>query len=234
MTGRLWLAMLLLGVLIVLGCTVVFQIGLNYLNASTAAVIFCCNPVFVMSFAHLMTADDKMNRNKLFALALGICGLVFMIRPWDVQEGNTIAGAFLALFAAAVFGLYTVVGGKTIARVGIFTQTSTSFLSGSLVLLCVMLLLGRPFFTGVADNIGTLLYLSIVVTGLVYVLYGLAIKHSNASTASIVFFLKPVIAPVFAVIVLGETITYNMFIGIALILSASYILTFRKSGRQSK
>jgi drug/metabolite transporter (DMT)-like permease len=97
-----------------------------------------------------------------------------------------------------------------------------------------MLLLDRPFFDNVADNIGILLYLSIVVTGLVYVLYGLAIKHSNASTASIVFFLKPVIAPFFAVIVLGETITYNMFIGIALILAASYILTFRKSGRQSK
>ena len=49
-------------------------------------------------------------------------------------------------------------------------------------------------------------------------------KNSNASTASIVFFLKPVIAPVFAVIFLSEIITYNMFIGIGLILAASYIL----------
>jgi drug/metabolite transporter (DMT)-like permease len=53
-------------------------------------------------------------------------------------------------------------------------------------------------------------------------------KSSNPTTASITFFLQPVIAPVFAVIILKETITYNMYIGIALILAASYILTFRK------
>jgi drug/metabolite transporter (DMT)-like permease len=232
-TGRIWFSMLFLGILIVVCCTIIFQVSLYYLNAATAAVVFCVNPVFIMAFAHLMTADDKMNRNKLYALALGAFGLVFMVRPWDVQEGNSAIGALLALSSAVIFALYTVAGGKTVGRVGIFTQTSASFLLGSLVLLCIMLPMGRPFFTGIADHPAVILYTSVVMTGFGYVLFFLAIKNSNASTAGIVFFLKPVIAPVFAVIILGETITWTMFIGIALILAASYILTFRRKARQS-
>jgi drug/metabolite transporter (DMT)-like permease len=228
MTGRLWLSMLLLGAVNVPFCMILFQLGVMHSNAATAAVIFCSNPIFTMPFAHLMTKDDKMNRNKMLAILLGAIGLIFMIRPWDIQEGNSLAGALFSLSGAVVFGFYGVLGGRTVGRVGVFTQTSVSFLFGALILLCLLPPLGRPILEGAADNIALILYVSIVVTGGGYLFYFLAMKSSNPTTASITFFLKPVIAPIFAVIILKETITYNMYIGIALILAASYILSFRR------
>ena len=227
MTKKLWLSMALLGAINGPFCMVLFQFGVDSSNASTAAVVFCSNPVFTMIIAHFMTEDEKANRLKVFALALGAIGLFFMIRPWDIQAGNTLAGVLFSLAAAASFGLYGVVGGKTIRRIGAFTQVSASFFFGVLFLLLIMLLLGRPVISGAADNIGIIIYVSVAVTGGGYLLYFLAMKHSNATTASIIFFLKPMIAPVFAVILLREAITYNMYIGIALILAASYILSFR-------
>jgi len=229
MTKKLWLSMLLLGAINGPFCMVLFQMGVDNSNASTAAVVFCSNPVFTMIVAHIMTEDEKANRRKVFALMLGLVGLFFMIRPWDIQAGNTMAGVLFSLAAAASFGLYSVVGGKTIKRVGAFTQTASSFFFGSIILLLIMLPLGRPVLTGVADNIGLVLYVSAVVTGCGYLLYFMAMKRSNATTASIIFFLKPVIAPVFAVILLQEAITFNMYIGIALIVAASYILIFRSA-----
>ena len=226
MTRKLWLSMLLLGA-VNMPCMVFFQFGVVNSNASTAAVIFCSNPIFTMLIAHIMTENEKMNRRKAFALVLGAAGLIFMIRPWDIQEGNTLAGTMFSLVAAASFGLYGVLGGKTVGRVGVFTQTSASFLFGSLILLCVLPLLGRPIIEGVTDNVGIIIYVSVVVTGGGYLLYFLAMKHSNATTASIIFFLKPVIAPVLAVLILREAITYNTYAGIAFILAASYILIFR-------
>jgi len=228
MTGRLWLSMLILGVVNLPFCMILFQLGVMYSNAATAAVIFCINPIFTMLFAHVMTRDDKVNRNKMMALALGLVGLVFMIRPWDIQEGNTLQGFLFSFSAAVIFGFYGVLGGKTVNRAGVFTQTTSSFFFGSLVLLFLLILLDRPILTGVTDNLVLVLYVSIVVTGGGYLLYFLAMKYSNATTASITFFLKPVIAPIFAVIILGEAITYNMYIGIALILAASYMMSFRK------
>jgi len=230
MTKKLWLSMLLLGVVNVPFCMVFFQLGVVGSNAATAAVIFCSNPVFTLLIAHVMTVDEKINRQKSLALVIGVLGLVFMIRPWSLQAGNTLHGMIFSIIAAAAFGLYGVVGGKTVGRVGVFMQTSASFLSGSLILLCMLPLLGRPILAGVADNLGIIVYVSLVVTGGGYLLYFLVVKYSNVTTASIIFFLKPVIAPIFAVILLGEAITYNMYIGIALILVASYILIFRKHG----
>jgi drug/metabolite transporter (DMT)-like permease len=51
----------------------------------------------------------------------------------------------------------------------------------------------------------------------------MAIRWSDASTGSIVFFLKPAIAPVVAVIVLHEVLLWNSYLGIALMLAASYV-----------
>ena len=51
----------------------------------------------------------------------------------------------------------------------------------------------------------------------------MAIKNSDAATGSLAFFIKPAIAPVMAVIFLKETILWNTYIGIALILAASYM-----------
>ena len=230
MTRQLWLSTIFLGAVNVPFCMVFFQFGVVNSNAATAAVIFCSNPVFTIPFAHLMTSDEKMNRYKALAMAIGAAGLVLMIRPWDIQEGNTLAGTLFSLAAAASFGFYSVLGGKTVGRVGVFTQTCVSFISGAIIILCILLALGHPVFEGTAGHIGIILYISIVVTGGGYLFYFLTIKNSNATTASIIFFLKPVIAPVFAVLLLGEIITYNMYIGIALILIASYILIFRKPG----
>jgi len=229
MTKKLWLSMILLGAVNGPFSMVLFQFGIDNSNAATAAVVFSSNPIFTMLIAHVMTEDEKINRQKVLALTLGAAGLFFMVRPWDIQAGNTMAGVLFSLGAAASFGLYGVLGGKTIKRVGAFTQTTSSFFFGSFFLLIFATSLGRPILAGITDNIVIIIYVSVVVTGGGYLLYFLAMKQSNASTASIVFFLKPAIAPVFAVILLSEVITYNMYIGIALILAASYLLTFRSA-----
>ena len=214
-----------------------FQVGVLHCNASTAAPLFCTNPLYAMLIAHCFTSD-KMDRRKWIAFALGIVAAVFMIRPWDVQEGNTVFGMAVMFFAAVTFAAYSVMGKRSIGRIGTYTQTSVSFIAGSLVLLVVMLVSGHPVLSGVGEEIGMVLYCGIIVTGLGYLFYFLAIKASNASTGSITFFIKPAIAPVFAVLILHETVYWNTVIGIILLITASVItiadafIENRGAGRQ--
>ena len=223
-----WLYMLLLGVVCVPGSMILFQFGIMASNASTAAVLFSVNPMFTVIFAHFMTKDDKFTKGKAISIIIGIMGIVMMIRPWGMQEGNTVGGALMLMAAAAIFSLYSVLGSKSVAGIGTFTQTSFSFILGALVLLIILLITGKPVITGIENNFSIIMYLSIFVTGGGYLFYFLAIKNSNATTGSIVFFLKPVIAPIIAVMVLREVITPNMFVGIGLILAASYIIIWEK------
>lgn len=217
------LHMLAMGVVCICVSMVFFQLGVENSKASTAAVIFCINPMFTMLFAHFIT-EEKLNRVKVIALGFGLLGIVFMINPLNIEPGNTFLGISFTIIAAVTFGLYSAMGRTSIRRLRGITQTSFGFLFGSIVMVPVLLIMDRPIVAGIsADNIWMILYIGIMVTGLGYLFYFLAMGASDAATASIVFFVKPALAPIFAVITLHEVIGINGYIGILFIFIGSYI-----------
>lgn len=208
-----------------------FQLGVERCNAATAAAIMSLNPLITMVLSHFFTAD-KITPLKKFAFVLGLMAGVFLIRPWDVQEGNTPLGMLLMVVAASTFSLYTIMGKRTIARVGTFRQISLSFIIGSFVLLIIMLFMGRPVFAGIADNLPLVLYIGIFVTGVGYLCLNTAIKLADATTGSIAFFIKPAIAPIFAVLILHETVLWNTVVGVILLITASVITLYDAKRKQ--
>jgi len=73
------------------------------------------------------------------------------------------------------------------------------------------------------SNILVVLYIGVLVTGVGYLCYFLAIDSCGPSNASIAFFVKPMFAPIIALLVLHEDLTWNMILGIALLLTGSMI-----------
>ncbi len=200
-----------------------FQLGVLNAHASTVAVIFCCNPLFALIFAHFIAAE-KMTRRKILALAVCLIGLAFIVNPLSLSPENTLKGMIFTFLGAMFFGLSAAVGKRRIAKIGSLVQTSISGLIGSGFLLIILLILGKPVVAGLGEvNIPLFLYISIVVTGCGYLCYNKALEGGGAFTASIVFFLKPMFAPIIAVIVLKEVITPNVLAGIVLIIIASAI-----------
>lgn len=217
---HLW--MLLLGVFCIPVSMLLFQLGVEFSNASTAAVLFCVNSLFTAVLAHFF-AGEMMTRRKAFAFAVSLVGITMMIRPWALQEGNSVKGFACTLLGALAFSTYTILGKKSIPRLGNTFQTSLSFLYGAGILLLLMRMMHRPVLAGLSGHPVLLAYIGIAVTGIGYLSYFKAIEHSDATTGSITFLLKPVMAPLIAMILLGETILWNSWIGILLILVASLI-----------
>ena len=224
----LWL--LLVGIMCIPISMLSYQLGVIRSNAATAAALMCSNPLFTMLISHFFTSE-KMNRTKWTAFGISIIALVFLIRPWDLQEGNSVLGTLLMLFAAVSFAVYTVMGRKTVARIGTYFQTSLSFILGALVLLAFLLASGRPVLQGVSDNLGVVLYASVVVTGIGYLAYFLAIKASDAATGSMAFFIKPLLTPIWAILILHEQIEWNTVLGVLLLVSASFLTIRDKFSR---
>lgn len=220
--------MLLLGVVCIPMSMVLFQLGVMRANAATAAIIMCVNPLFTMFFAHFLIGE-KMKRKNVIALVLSVTGIIFMVNPFNIQEGNTVKGILLVLAGAFIFGLYSVMGKISVGRIGLITQTSLSFIFGSLVLLIILWISGRPVIAGVwPDNIKIVIYLSVFVTGLAYLFYFKAIAASNATTGSATFLVKAAIAPILAVIILKETLGFIAVMGIALVLAGAVCNIFLK------
>ncbi len=229
----------LTGFICVVVSMIFYQTAILYSKASVVAVLFSCNPVFVVVFAFFIL-HEKIYKHTIISLAVSIAGILVIMNPGRMQGGTV--GIVLTIIAAVTFALYGVVGRKRSHYYGGFGLTCFSFLFGSLELLLLIFAsragavssfltnagLGTfanvPIFQGItASNLPHLIYISIGVTGFGYTFYFLAMEATSATTASMVFFIKPVLAPILALLILNEPITLNMAIGILLIISGSMI-----------
>jgi drug/metabolite transporter (DMT)-like permease len=200
-----------------------FQMAILYAKASEVAVIFSTNPVFTIPLAYLLLKEELPPRTGI-ALGLSLVGLVFFLNPFSGVKSSA-AGIWMAIGAALSFAFYGVLSKKRIARYGSLILNCCTFLIGDVMLLVFLKLRGLPVFGGVTpQNIIQVLYMGIFVTGLGYLFYFMAMKETSVTTASLVFFIKPALAPVFTWIIVGEALKLNMIWGIAFVLAGSYAL----------
>ncbi|GGL64431.1 DMT family transporter [Sporolactobacillus putidus] len=227
-----------------------FQMAIVYSKASIVAILFSCNAVFLIPFAHFFL-KEKLTKLSLLSLVISLAGMMFIVNPENLTN---VTGIVLSLLAAVTFALYGIIGRKGSLKFGYdgVVQSSFSFLAGGTELLVLILItrisavahwlqsigLGTfsnvPILQGISwSTLPSLIYLGVFVTGLGFSFYFLAMEETSAATASLVFFIKPALAPVLALFILGEAITANVLSGILLILAGSCIAFF-SDNRESR
>ena len=209
-------------------------------HANVVAVIFSGNPIFVTILAFLLLRES-IRWNNILALVLEVLGILAIAVLGG--GGGSLLSVVLAILAALFFALYAVLGKRETAQVGTIVVTCGSFLFGSVELL-VLLLLGHtgpvssfygavgldmfqdvPLLQGInLQSLPYLLFIGIVSTGLGYVFHMFAIEKTSATHGSLVFFFKPILAPLVALAVLGLSVAalygcYQSYIGVDIVAS---------------
>lgn len=198
------------------------QMGIFYGNASLSALLFSCNPLFVMLFAYPILGEGFDNR-KIFGLILSLVGIVIVFWPGisggASDSGIPLKGFILPTMAAVVYGLYTVLGKKYASNLGSIIMNAYSFILGSLILFpFIVFSKGTSALHIDPSIIPQLIYISVFVSGLAYILYFTGLSLVGATLGSMVFFIKPVLAGILAAVFLGEQISINHILGGAFIL----------------
>lgn len=216
-----------------------YQLAIIYEKASIVAVLFSCNPVFVVPFAYFLL-HEKIYKPTIISLLICITGMVFIMNPFHMA--NNISGIIFSILSAATFALYGVIGKKRSDRYGGVVQSCFCFLTGSLEMLLLIFVSRIGFVSSYMTGLGlknfasipiiegitlgslpALIYIGVFVTGLGYTFYFLAIEKTSVTTGSLVFYIKPALAPVLALIILNEDIASNTLFGIIIILISSCI-----------
>ena len=214
-----------------------YQMSVTYTRASIVAVIFSCNPIFVTMLAHFLL-HEEIHKNHVIALILELTAALIIIDPIHASLDPT--GALLAILSAAMFSFYSVFGKKRTPRFGGIAVTCLSFLFGATELVALLLFgrtaagaslygaLGLKIFIDVPlfENIPlsalpALLYICCINSAAGFVCHMMAMEKTSAQEASLIFFLKPIFAPIFALIFLKEEIPLNMIVGIVCFLIGS-------------
>lgn len=242
-TAKDWQLFALTGFLCVIVSMSLFQLAVATAPAAVVAVLFSCNPVFALLFAFLLLRE-RLSRTNLLAVVISLIGLTVIVNPTNLTN---VAGISLSLGAAVTFGFYSIVSRYASTKLNLsgIVMTTYTFIAGTIELFILSLIskipavatwlnhvpggsvfANLPIVQGISwGTLPMLLYIGIGVTGGGFALYFLAMERSNVSTASLVFFIKPGLAPILAFIFIHEQIPVTTIIGIVIILIGS-VITF--------
>ncbi|GEQ15908.1 MULTISPECIES: DMT family transporter [Clostridium] len=227
-----------LGLLGIVISMCLYQLAILTTKASVVAVLFSCNPVFVTILAFLLLKEN-IHKSNVLALILEIIGSLIIIDPFNTKLN--IFGVVLTMASTLIFALYGVYGKRKCLKFGGIVVTCFGFIFGSLEMLILIglshisyisnifannnvlsIFSSIPLFTGYSmKTLPVIIYICIINTGLGFAFYFKAMEETSAQTTSLVFFFKPILAPILALILLHEVIPFNMIIGIVFILLGS-------------
>ncbi len=222
-----------------------YQVAITQGKASLVAVIFSCNPAFVIPLA-AMILHEHMTKRTGISMIISFCGIACIAIPLvfgrNSGSGSEMVTVLCAIASAFFFALYAVIGRTRSTRLGGTAVTCMSFLFGSIELLA---LIGISHIPAVADGLRAahldmfaaipvfksgnpagwpgFLYVSVAVTGFGYAFYFLGIEKMGATIGSSVYFIKPALGPLLAWLIFGEAIGLPLIIGIALIIVGALV-----------
>jgi DME family drug/metabolite transporter len=193
-------------------------------------------------------ADQKpLTRRWLAGAVLGVGGAVLLSvaghRPVGADGGGGVAGAMaldswaapagivLGLVAGVTYALYSwaahrLIGGGLSSR----ATMGAVFGAGGVLLMPVLIVTGRPLVES-WTNFGVGAYMALIPMFAGYVLFGWGLARIRASTATGLSLVETVVAAVLAVLVVGERLPAEGWIGAAAVLAGLAFLLPRASGQ---
>jgi len=208
------------------GCFIPYHKGVFLMPASSAALIFCLNPIFAVIAARVLV-HEKFSQKIFIGLFLGIFGVYISTIGFTLPDFSDYSlGSLLLLISAITFGIYTAASKKLIAKYSSLTITALVFTLGGIMML--------PFVQNWtiptdARSMSIIAYLVFVATVVGYLCFFYALKRVSVAAGSSLFFLKPIIAAIFSFIILRENLTPLFFAGMVICLLSLFIILRKKN-----
>lgn len=187
-------------------------------NASSSAVVFSANPVFVVLLAPLINRE-ALSLRQVAAVVLGSMGVLCFAFESGHLDGESVKGLLLMVSSAFFFAIGVCISRRIIPRYGPLLTMGISSLCGSLVVLPIGLWRSTvPILPELMKGLWPVLYVTVAGTAVAYGLYYYGLGKTSAYRAAVTFFLKPVVATVLAVLLRGERVNAYTLGGTGLIL----------------
>lgn len=198
-----------------------YQLAVARVGASLASVLLYTAPAWVIVLARVFLGE-KISPLKLIALALTLVGVYLIsFSGKDVQVKINYLGIFFGLLSGFTYALYYILGKKILTHYNSFT-----IFTYILPLGCLPLFFFLPSTLPSNQALFTLFCLGFATTYLAYLSYYQGLKYLEASKASMVATIEPVVASLLAFFFWGEVLSFTGYMGAVLILVA-VVLTIR-------
>ncbi len=225
----------LLGILIIPLNQTLFLLGQSMTGAGHGAVIFSTTPIFVFLLA-IIHLKEKLIWRRALGIVMAVGGVAVIMTGGAVKIGTDyLIGDAIIVVSVIAWAYYTIIGRDLVRKYGAIRVTAYALASGTVLYTPFGLIRALHFdYTGVPLGAwGSVLYMSLALSGVVYVLWYWLLKHMDASRVAVYHNVQPIIATVVAYLFLGEVITVTFIIGGGIVL-AGVIISEIGAGRKAR
>ena len=233
LSPRLWVAFLVMGILNNVLPFSLMAWGQLHIESGLTAVFNAATAIFGALVATVIFPDEKLTVRKTVGIVVGFAGVATAIglesfRNFDIRSlaqlaviGGTISYAFASVWARIrLSGL-----APEVAAAGMLTGSSVVMVPAAFIID------GVPSFAVSGSTLLAIGYYVFFATAGAYLLYYRILALAGASNTMLVTLLVPPVSIVLGAIVLSESLSANVYLGLFMLLSGLLILDGRLFGK---
>lgn len=219
---RLWAHLALMGLVANIIPFTLFGFGEERITSGLAGVLNGTTPLFTLGFAMAALPEERLSTARGLGIGMGFLGAVLIVGPWDANPlTSSVPGQLACLGAAACYGVGFVYTRRFVAGRGYpaLALSAGQLSAAALLLWAAAPVVARSEITVTPVIAGSVLALGAAGTGLAYLLYYRLLTDEGATTTSMVTYLIPLVAVTLGVVVLGEPVGWNLFVGAGMVIA---------------
>ena len=214
----------------------VFQFySLKFISATEGSIIINLHAIFAMLLSAVFL-NEVLTLRKMCGVFVAFSGvIVITVKNATLTSLNLIelVGVLLMVGAALCWAAYSVSGKKVLQRYTNQVATSCAFLLGTLYLIPFAGSEGRM---DALANSSWLTWVSVVFLAIpssvvAYILWNHLIRQIDVTKVLVSLYVIPIPTAILSYIILGETITYSLVLGAALVIVGVYLTESSRSNR---
>lgn len=187
--------------------------------------------IFFTALFSWLFFKQKISKMFMLAVIMALCGLLFITGvDWKSLEDGYKWGIFLGFLTAVFYSGYILLVKMSIDDPSVSSVPAmlTVTIPSALLLTVITPLNGATFVIPDSHSLFALIGAGVISTTIGWSLISSAIKHIQATVASLILLLQPTLALIWDTLLFGRPIIGIEVFGILMILSAIYIGSYRR------
>lgn len=231
--SRLWQQrrMLVIGALAVAVYPLAFYGAMRLAGVTVGTVITIGSAPLLSALIEYLLDGRRLTLRWSFGAAVGLIGMGLICLAEGDAHGSAASapsvplGVLLGLIGGFTYALYSWSARRMMLQgTGSAVAMGATFGLGGLLLMPVLAVSGGAFLAS-WTNAAVGLYMAAVPMFLGYIAFGYGLARVEASTATVITLFEPVVAAVLAVVIVGERLPPQGWVGVALVIGCLAIIT---------
>ncbi len=209
------------------------NLALTYTYASTTGVVITTAPMFTAIFTWIILKEENPDWKFFLGFIISMLG-IYIVSVKGNKIGFSVKGTFLALAAAALWGVYSILGKKINKSGNILLVTRRVFFYAVVYMIPIWFIfdchiLPDRFMQPI--NILNILYLGVIASAICFFIWNITVQKIGVISTGLYLYSLPVIAVIASAIILHEKMNGMTAFGTGLTLMG-LVLSANRGGRK--